>query len=75
MKTLKKIYSMLLCAALLLSSAPILNFSLFRTDAAVSVSILTLPDFPKLIRLLCVLQWKLPIHILPTVSFMLIFRL
>mgnify|MGYP004649272133 CR=1 FL=1 len=34
MKTLKKIFSMLLCAALLLSSAPILNFSLFRTDAA-----------------------------------------
>lgn len=74
MKTLKKIFSMLLCAALLLSSAPILNFSLFRTDAA-SVSILTLPDFPKLIRLLCVLQWKPPIHIFPTVSFMLMFRL
>lgn len=34
MKTLKKIFSMLLCAALLLLSAPILNFSLFRTDAA-----------------------------------------
>ena len=34
MKTLKKIFSMLLCAALLLSSAPVLNFSLFRTDAA-----------------------------------------
>ena len=34
MKTLKKIFSMLLCAALLLSSAPVLNFSLFGTDAA-----------------------------------------
>ena len=34
MKTIKKIFSMLLCAALLLSSAPVLNFSLFGTDAA-----------------------------------------
>ncbi len=34
MKMFKKIFSVLLCAAMLLSSAPILNFNLFKSDAA-----------------------------------------
>ena len=33
MKVLKKFFSFILCAILLLSSAPVLNFTLFRTDA------------------------------------------
>ena len=34
MKTIKKIFSLLLCIALLLSSAPILGIGLFKTDAS-----------------------------------------